>query len=199
MSQAARSLATVEAAPLIAPPLKLHLGCGRRHIPGFVHVDIAPGPPIDWVTRVERLSMFDADVADLVYASHVLEHFSRREVPKVLAEWHRVLKSGGVLRLAVPDFAACAKLYHEKGMEDGLNGLVGLISGGQRDIYDFHKSIFDATFLSNLLTDAGFGDIRPWDWRATEHAQIDDYSQAHLPHMDKNNGILMSLNLEATK
>ena len=45
--------------------------------------------------------------------------------------------------------------------------------------------------------EAGFARVRRWDWRATEHAGIDDYSQAYLPHMDKENGTLVSLNLEA--
>ncbi|WP_274607870.1 MULTISPECIES: class I SAM-dependent methyltransferase [Thiorhodovibrio] len=42
------------------------------------------------------------------------ESFERRDFRAVLAEWRRVLKPGGILRLAVPDFAACAKLYHER-------------------------------------------------------------------------------------
>ena len=46
---------------------------------------------------------------------------------------------------------------------------------------------------------AGFRQVRRWDWRDTGHAEIDDYSQAHLPHMDKESGRLMSLNLEAVK
>jgi hypothetical protein len=53
--------------------------------------------------------------------------------------------------------------------------------------------------LTRLLEDAGFTEIRHWDWRCTEHAHIDDYSQAYLPHLDKDNGLLMSLNLEAVK
>ena len=53
--------------------------------------------------------------------------------------------------------------------------------------------------LSGLLLKAGFASVRRWDWRETEHAEIDDYSQAHLPHMDKENGRPMSLNLEAVK
>lgn len=37
------------------------------------------------------------------------------------------------------------------------------------------------------------------NWRETEHSDVDDFSQAYLPHMDKENGILMSLNIEAIK
>ena len=32
-----------------------------------------------------------------------------------------------------------------------------------------------------------------------KHSDIDDYSQAYIPHMDKDNGTLMSLNVEAIK
>ncbi len=59
--------------------------------------------------------------------------------------------------------------------------------------------IFDAPLLSGLLLQAGFSDVHRWDWQNTEHADVDDYSQAHLPHMDKESGRLMSLNLEAVK
>ena len=50
-----------------------------------------------------------------------------------------------------------------------------------------------------FLRRVGFAEMRRWDWRRTEHAAIDDYSQAYLPHLDRENGLLMSLNLEAVK
>jgi ubiquinone/menaquinone biosynthesis C-methylase UbiE len=180
-------------------PRKLHLGCGAAVIPGFFHIDALPGPHIDQVGRVDVLPLVADGSVELIYASHVLEHFGRYEYPAVLAEWLRVLQPGGVLRLAVPDFAACAKIYHERGLEDGLNGLVGLICGGQRNLLDFHKMIFDEPLLRDALLAAGFSTVRRWDWRETEHADIDDYSQAYLPHLDKINGLHMSLNLEAVK
>lgn len=142
--------------------------------------------------------MADATVS-LIYASHVLEHFGRFQYTSVLAEWCRVLKPGGVLRLAVPDFAACAAIYYEQGLADGLSGVVGLISGGQRGEYDYHKMIFDEPFLRDALLTIGFREVRRWDWRTTEHRDVDDYSQAYLPHLHKDDGRLMSLNLEAVK
>lgn len=178
--------------------MKLHLGCGPRYIPGFIHVDALPAHHVDIVGPVELLPMDDASVS-LIYASHVLEHFGRFEYRAVLEEWFRVLKSGGILRLSVPDFAVCAAIYYESGLADGLSGLVGLIVGGQRDSYDYHKMIFDEAFLRRDLLDIGFREVRRWDWRATEHADVDDYSQAHIPHMQKENGRLMSLNIEAVK
>jgi SAM-dependent methyltransferase len=179
--------------------MKLHIGCGKRFIPGFVHVDVLPLPHVDHVTDAKRLSFATDGTVDLIYAAHVLEHFGRYEFKDVLREWFRVLKPGGVLRLSVPDFRACAAIYYEKGLADGLTGLLGLIIGGQRDDFDYHKMIFDEPFLSAALKEVGFRDTRPWDWRTTEHRHIDDFSQAYLPHLDKEHGRLMSLNLEAVK
>jgi hypothetical protein len=85
------------------------------------------------------------------------------------------------------------------GLKGGLSGLIGLVSSGQRDDTDFHHMIFDAPLLSVLLLQVGFSEVRRWDWRNTKHSEVDDYSQAHLPHMDKENGRLTSLNLEAIK
>lgn len=178
--------------------MKLHLGCGPRYIPGFVHVDAQAAPHVDIVGPVERLPMGDNSVS-LIYASHVLEHFGRLEYKAVLKEWFRVLKPGGILRLSVPDFAACAAIYYESGLADGLSGLVGLIVGGQRNEHDFHKMIFDEDFLRRELLDTGFREVRRWDWRTTEHAGIDDFSQAYIPHLEKEKGKLMSLNIEAIK
>lgn len=178
--------------------MKLHLGCGSRHIPGFVHVDAQAAPHVDIVCRVEHLPFADAS-ASLIYACHVLEHFGRHEYKAVLKEWMRVLEPSGILRLAVPDFAACAALYYERGLEDGLSGLIGLISGGQRNPYDYHKMIFDEDYLRCDLLAMGFREVRRWNWHNTEHSVVDDFSQAYLPHMHKDDGRLMSLNLEAVK
>jgi predicted SAM-dependent methyltransferase len=178
--------------------LKLHLGCGKKFIPGFVHIDALQYDHVDYCQRVDELGNFATASASLIYACHVLEHFSRWDYIKVLKEWHRVLEPGGVLRLSVPDFAACAKLYYEEGLQSGLTGLVGLVVGGQRDQYDFHGMIFDEQILTTSLLEVGFNSVRRWDWRQVEHGRIDDYSQAYLPHMDKEHGLLMSLNLEAT-
>ncbi len=178
---------------------KLHVGCGQTYIPGFFHIDIIPAPHVDWVGPVGELNFIEDNSLKLIYACHILEHFGRSEFMDILKEWYRVLMQGGILRLAVPNFEACAALYYEEGLRDGLTGLIGLISGGQRNSYDFHKMIFDEPYLTDALHEVGFREVRWWDWRKTEHSHIDDYSQAYLPHMDRENGRLMTLNLEGIK
>ena len=89
--------------------MKLHLGCGERFIPGFVHVDAHAYPHVDHQAKAENLAFVENGSADLLYASHLLEHYGRSEIEGVLSEWYRVLRPDGVLRLAVPDFEACAQ------------------------------------------------------------------------------------------
>lgn len=179
--------------------LKLHVGCGPKYIPGFVHLDALAAEHVDYVGKAEELDMFDDGSVELIYASHILEHFGRHRYESVLAEWYRVLSPGGVLRLAVPDFEVCAKLYVAGRLEGGIEDITGLIVGGQKDEYDYHSMIFDRPSLTATLRHVGFSDVRDWDWRKTEHADIDDFSQAYLPHMQKETGALVSLNLEALK
>lgn len=176
---------------------RLHLGCGDRFIPGFVHVDIRPLPHVDIVSRLDKLEMFEDDSASLVYASHVLEHFPRHESMAVLLEWRRVLAPGGVLRLSVPDFERLIEVYEKFGRD--LDTVLGPLVGRQNHPYNFHYMVFDRRKLTSMMREVGFHPIREWDWRRTEHAEVDDFSQAYIPHMDKTNGIQISLNLEGVK
>ena len=180
--------------------LQLHLGCGPRRLPGFVHVDLADFEHIDYRHDIAALPMFGDETVDLIYCAHALEYFDRRQVLKVLAEWRRVLKAGGLLRLAVPDFEALAAVYREYG---DLNLIIGPLYGrmavaGETDAI-YHKTVYDFQALAAVLKQAGFSDIRRYDWRRTRHLDYDDFSQAYIPHMDKTNGKLISLNVEARK
>ncbi len=176
--------------------MKLHLGCGKRFIPGFIHIDTLSYPHIDHVALINELPFIENDVVELIYACHVVEHFKRNALRDVLIEWLRVLKPGGVLRIAVPDFEAISAVYQET---QRLDLVIGAVCGRQDHEYNIHYNIFDFQTLTSLLQDVGFVDAKRYDWRTTEHADIDDFSQAYIPHMQKDTGRLMSLNVEASK
>lgn len=174
---------------------KLHIGCGKNYIPGWTNLDLFSSVKADVYADITALP-FDRGSFDLIYASHVLEHVQRNTVVATLAHWRDMLNEGGILRLAVPNFEAVAKWYAKTG---NLNDVMGLLYGGQNHPKNNHFVTFDANTLRRDLIRAGFSEIRFWDWKTTDHAAFDDYSQCYLPHLDKENGLLMSLNLEAVK
>lgn len=180
---------------------KLHLGCGKRYLPGYLHVDIDEFDHIDVVTNIENLDMFESETIDEIYASHVLEYFDVNEVVNVLIEWRRVLKQRGLLRLAVPDFSNLVKLYSE---HLDIKKVIGPIIGRweiskNRTIY--HKNIFDEKSLKSLLEENGFGNTRLWNIKEiqTIDKEYDDHSMAFYPQFDFKNGLHLSLNLITEK
>lgn len=182
--------------------INLNLGCWHRHIPGWVHVDLCDMPHIDHKTSIDKLPMFADASVDLIYSSHSFEYFDRQEAVGVLAEWRRVLKPGGTLRLAVPDFEALIQVYRKTGQVERVVGpLYGRMEietpEGPAKLY--HKTVYDFASLTRVLEENGFGNVRRYDWQQTIHKDHDDHSQAYFPHMDKENGILVSLNVEADR
>lgn len=182
--------------------MKLHLGCGKRHISGFVHVDVDDFPHVDVQHDIRRLPMFEDDSVELIYACHALEYFDRTEVLEVLREWGRVLQPGGTLRVAVPDFASLIEVYRDTQdlalIHGPLYGRIVVKTNGREGTL-YHRTVYDFNALRQVLESAGFTNVRRYDWQETPHRDVDDFSQAYVPHMQKATGRLISLNVEATK
>ena len=179
--------------------MKLHLGCGKRYIPGFTHIDQVKFPHVDFVQDIRSLPDIEDESASLIYACQVIEYFDREELPAVLTEWRRVLRPGGILRLSVPDFEVMSRLYRAGlKLEWFLGTLYGKISDGQGG-YVYHRTTFDEASLRDVFLSVGFVNPERWDWRQTEHADVDDFSQAYFPHMEKSKGIQFNLNMQATR
>ena len=176
--------------------IKLNLGCGSTPFENFINIDIRNLPSVDVVDDVGKLTKFKSNSVDAIYACHVLEHFGRHQYMKVLERWYSILKDEGILRISVPDIGEVCNQY-SKGMS--FKKLVGFLYGGQTYKENYHYIGFDFESLESDLKSVGFKAVYKWDWRKTEHSHIDDFSQAYLPHMDKENGILMSLNVESKK
>jgi len=178
--------------------MKFNIGCGHRSFgKEWIHID---GENYD---HIDSSDIFIKDCqdnsAELIYASHFIEYFDREEVVPLLKRWKNVLIPNGVLRLAVPDFKVYSKLYSDKQypLDSFLGPLYGKMPMGDKTIY--HKTTYDYASLATLLKEIGMKNVKKYNWEETEHAQFDDHSQAYLPQMDKENGTLMSLNVECIK
>ncbi|MGD1151761.1 MAG: methyltransferase domain-containing protein [Syntrophales bacterium] len=104
--------------------IKLNLGCGGRPLPGYVNVDADtleqlkaryPQSVFDDSIKVYQHDIFNLPFPDgsaaEVKADSLLEHLSFAEEKKFFLEAGRVLKTGGLLNISVPDFEETVRLW----------------------------------------------------------------------------------------
>jgi len=187
--------------------IKLHLGCGKRHIPGFVNVDVQEYESADLISDVMELPYAENSI-DLIYSCSMLEHFGLNNNLSffrntswidVVKYWYKLLKPGGKVYVSVPDFEAVCHEYVEN---KDLVSLFGFLQSGQDNEEDLHGMVFDYGLLSDGLKSAGFSQIKKYNWKEFEpfvNTDFDDFSAAYLPHMDFENGRQMMLNVCAAK
>jgi len=99
----------------------LNLGCGYRYHLAWVNVDFHPTGPSVMPCNLNHGLPFRANSFDAIYHSHLLEHFPKCHAPVFLRECFRVLKSGGIIRVVVPDLEQIARLYLEL-LEKAIQG-----------------------------------------------------------------------------
>ena len=89
----------------------LNVGCGLRFHPEWTNIDAASISSYVQVHDCRAGIPFPDHSFDVVFHSHVLEHFSKTEALRFVEECFRVLKPGGIIRVAVPDLESLARLY----------------------------------------------------------------------------------------
>ena len=108
--------------------MKLHLGCGKRYLEGFIHIDIADFEHIDYKSSINDLNMINDESCDLIYASHVLEYFNKKELTdfmdslntKQFAEMQKFFDTMPKLSHDIEFINPKTKKKHKKTLE-GLN------------------------------------------------------------------------------
>lgn len=144
-------------------PIRLNLGCGEDRRAGYINVD-AYVPTADLQMDIFDLQMDDGMV-DEVFSSHMLEHLGKYEVPKVLTEWHRVLKPGGRLCLNLPDLEWCMAQWLRTPEEQRWGWALDTIYGLQTHDGEYHKTGFTVARAEQLMEDAGFANVKvSWTW-----------------------------------
>lgn len=156
--------------------IQLHLGCGDHRLPGWVNVDVSSASA-DVRLDVRWGLPFNSDTVAAVYIAHLLEHLDYKdEALTTLAEVHRTLRPGGLVRVVVPDiesflrayvdgdddfFARFAQLWERGPSDTPLASFLHYAgAGGFPWVLDRHKFAYDETTLGALLTEAGFIDVR---------------------------------------
>src|SRR5688500_3824229 len=90
---------------------RLHWGCGNWTVPGWINSDIKDGPGIDISCDIRQGLPLDENSIDYAVSIHALPEIPYTDIVPILCELRRVLKVGGVLRLALPDLLKGIKAY----------------------------------------------------------------------------------------
>jgi predicted SAM-dependent methyltransferase len=141
-------------------PVKLHLGCGSRHLDDFVNIDLLSGVA-DILADCTRLSFLKSGVASHILVEHMLEHLSRDEACAALREWGRLLVPGGVLEVEVPDVVWCLENFLATPERERYasqyegKGAIAAVYGLQTNAGQFHKFGYTPEHLAGCIRDCG--------------------------------------------
>ena len=81
----------------------VNLGCGNRYHKEWINLDFRSNSEYVQTFNLNDPLPFEDNSVDVVYHSHVLEHFSKCKAKEFLKECYRVLKPGGIIRVVVPN------------------------------------------------------------------------------------------------
>ncbi len=156
-----------------------------------VDIDPACKPDIQTSLTDMRASIPDAS-ADLVWCSHVIEHFHDHEVSEVLAECARILRPGGAAVIRVPDLAMVLRSIDENDLErplyhsavgpisalDVIYGHRASIAAGNR--FMAHHTAFTEASLAGRLLESGFEEVRTQPGPAVEFCAVATKGSCHV-------------------
>lgn len=145
--------------------LKLHIGCGEVYLKDWVNIDIE-GKTADLLHDIRKGLPYKDNSVEFIYNEHLIEHLSKDEARKVLHEFYRVLKPGGVVRIATPDLDHLIYKYifnwrDQEWIEKfGYQHLRTKAEMINTVFYSWgHKWIYNYEELKNLLEETQFKEI----------------------------------------
>jgi predicted SAM-dependent methyltransferase len=154
---------------------RVNIGCGPFPAPGWVNLDVLPFPDVYYWDCRRGLPFSDGTV-DAIYSEHSFEHLDLdAEAKPYLRECLRCLRTGGIIRLVVPDAGGYLRAYGKTW--DQIAAMRPLVRDGNRwrdswsnNVYstqmqfinfmfrqDYeHKYAYDAETMIRLLEETGF-------------------------------------------
>lgn len=89
----------------------LNLGCGQRYHSSWVNIDFKSDSTEVIAHDLGKGLPFEPNSFDVIYHSHLLEHFSKEYARLFMKDCYRILRPGGIIRVVVPDLETIARLY----------------------------------------------------------------------------------------
>ena len=148
----------------------VYVGCGHHRMDGFLHVEKniykgKAGLPDILADISVKIPLTDNSV-DLVYSRNTMEHLKYREFINHLLESQRILKTGGHIRMVVPNFEMWIKEFEDKIYRSDREPNPDLPNENYVDtfvanvLYHDHFYLHNLDTLSRALRKTGFVGIR---------------------------------------
>jgi len=159
------------------PHLRVHLGSGDRPKAGWVNVDLL-GHRVDLAWNLNRPLPFDDESVVAIFQEHLLEHLTLERGLALIQDCYRMLKTGGVLRIGVPNADSYVRSYC-----DGSGEFLETVRPGrptpmlalQEEFYwHGHQTMYDFDTVSLVCEAAGFASIEPRGFGNTRLSPIPD-------------------------
>jgi predicted SAM-dependent methyltransferase len=139
--------------------LKLNLGSGYARAEGYINIDLA-GAPNDLTWDLSKGIPFPDGSAQMVYSAHVLEHVPLPGAITLLEECARVLRSGGLIRIVVPDAGLLLGSYAGTNDASWAHAFPTRMLAVNALFYEHgHRTMWDAELMIAALKAVGFDDV----------------------------------------
>lgn len=89
---------------------KMQIGCGPNLFEGWLNTDLNCNDKIAYLNAGNKFPI-ESDSFDFVYSEHLFEHLKVEQQLNMLSESYRILKKGGVLRIAMPNIDYLFNVY----------------------------------------------------------------------------------------
>ncbi len=148
---------------------KLNIGSNIDVLDGWFNVDFQPVCPGQYYMDAAARFPFPEKSFDFIRSEHMIEHIPYPQGIGMLRECHRVMRPGGLIRIATPDLKKLSKLYDtplsneqrayadavfRRWRSDCQSSKVGVVIN---NIFKFgHEFIYDDDTLGEALHKAGF-------------------------------------------
>ena len=101
--------------------VKLHIGCGTVYKGGWINIDNNSDNNIqklDLKWDLRKPLPFHDNSVDFIFNEHFLEHLTVEEGILAIKDFFRVLKPGGVMRIAMPNLEEMIHTYMDKNWKE---------------------------------------------------------------------------------
>lgn len=176
---------------------KLQIGAGPTSLKGWLSTDINPrSDQVVYLDATKRFP-FEDGTFDYVYSEHMIEHITWPEGLFMLQECRRVLRAGGIVRVATPDLKVLLDLYLRPEETRGAAYIKWITDTFLEGVNVYrpsfvinnafenwgHQFLYDEETMTMALRHAGFEDIR-----RRESEQSDDPHLRGIESHGKNVG-----------